>query len=73
MSQVQERSHYPEEDLEDGWQKRQERQKNGTHNRSLSMLWKIIQVRPEQEKNIDAKNKNPPLFLFSTTSIVMSH
>jgi hypothetical protein len=48
--------------LEDGWQKRQERQKNGTHDRSLSMLWNIIQVCPKQKKNIDAKNKTPTTF-----------
>jgi hypothetical protein len=50
---VQERNQHSEEDLEDGWKERQERQKNRAHNWTLSMLWEIFQVCPEQKKNID--------------------
>jgi hypothetical protein len=51
--------------LEDGWKKRQEWQKNGTHHRPLSMLWNIIQICPKQKKNIGiAKTKHPSTFFY---------
>ncbi len=39
--------------MEDGWKKGQERQENRTHYRTLSVLRKIIQIRPKQKKNLN--------------------
>jgi hypothetical protein len=51
---MQERNQYPQEDLEDGWQKRQEWQEDRTHDRTLPMLWKNLQICLKQEKNLDS-------------------
>jgi len=59
---MQERNQYPQEDLEDGWQKGQEWQEDRTHNRALPMLWKNLQICLEQEKNLDSTKA---LLLFS--------
>ena len=54
--------------MEDGWQKRQEWQANRTHNRTLQMLWKNLQISVEQEKNL--RSTLPRLFFLSILSAV---
>jgi hypothetical protein len=43
--------------MEDGWQKRQERQANRTHHRTLQMLRKDFPISVEQEENLDSVPK----------------
>jgi len=43
--------------MEDGWQKRQERQENRAHHRTLQMLRKDFPISIEQEENLDSVPK----------------
>jgi len=56
--------------MEDGWQKRQEWQANRTHNRTLQMLWKILQISVEQEKDLRSTNHYFPVFFSACSSAV---
>jgi hypothetical protein len=51
--------------LENGWQEGQERQKNGANNRPVRMLRKILQISPQQKKNLTTtKHQIPSSFFF---------
>ncbi len=64
MSCMRKRSQHSQKVLEDGWQSRQERQKNRTHNRTLRTLRKNFQVYPRQEKNLVPLKKHQVPFFF---------
>jgi len=57
--------------MEDGWQKRQEWQANRTHNRTLQMLWKKLQISVEQEKDLRSTDHYFPVF-FSACSLAVA-
>jgi hypothetical protein len=43
--------------MEDGWQKRQERQENRAHHRTLQMLRKDFPISVEQEESLASVSK----------------
>jgi hypothetical protein len=56
--------------VENGWQKRQEWQANRTHNRTLSMLRKNLQISVEQKKDLRSTNHYFPVFFSACSSAV---
>ena len=64
MPKLRKRSQEREENVEDGWQSRQEGETDTAHHRLVRVLWQNLQKRLRKEENLNVNNLNL-FFLFS--------